>query len=141
MVKLVKKLFRKKEEDIAERAFNRIMSTEQISLIKKEWSKYPVNLDIQYCKSFDDIASFPRTSQKNNLTIGIISWEVRGIDVIIYTKHNVSGEHVLDTTIENLNREQLTQLGLLPIENKLICTCCNEFSTNINIESKCEDCL
>lgn len=141
MIDWVKRVFKKKGgNQITEDGFIRIMSSEQVSLIREEWSNYSVNLDIQFCNSFDHIDSFPRRGEKNDFIIGIIPWEKRNVDVIIYTKHTLSGEHVLNTTFENLTKEQIRELGLLPINNRTVCSYCNEFSTQINIDLKCQDC-
>jgi hypothetical protein len=141
MVTLMKKILTKKEIHQNQTEFNRVMYSKQIALIKEEWCIYPVNLDIKYCNSFEQIDSFPRSGQKDDFFIGVIPWAKRNVDVIIFTKHNFSGEIILDTTIENLTREQLAKLGLLPNANRTICSSCNEFSSHIYYDSKCEDCL
>ncbi|WP_209124368.1 hypothetical protein [Alkalihalobacillus sp. BA299] len=141
MVALMKNLLNYKGGSKIQNGFNRIMFSDQVAFIREEWSKYPVNLDIKFCNSFEHIDSFPRSCEKRDFIIGVIPWDKRNVDVIIYTKRGLSCEHILDKRFENLTREEIQQLGLLPNKNRTICTNCNEFSTQINIDAKCQDCI
>ncbi|WP_066412898.1 hypothetical protein [Sutcliffiella cohnii] len=139
MFDLIKNVFRNKT--IKPKPLFPLEIVNNVSFIKKMWNMYPVNLEVSFCDTYEKVERFPRNGEKKDLYIGIFPWASRGVDIVLVTKHQLTKEYVLDKTFDRLTQIEIREMGLLPNEEaNLVCKACMEFSTNVSIDSLCQDC-
>ncbi|MCT2537265.1 hypothetical protein NC661_14660 [Aquibacillus koreensis] len=129
-------LFKKKKEVIIPEDKWR----EQFSIIKNTWHA-EVSFTTYMFKDHNQLKSeFPRTAAKHELHIAVLPWSAEGVDIVAITKHENYLEHPLNCRFEELEEKDFEAMGLFP-KTTQHCKNCEEFTTFIDVDGNCKDCI
>lgn len=110
--------------------------------IRKKWEGTPAIIKTFVYNDFHTLKqNTPLTVGKNEIVIALTYWQANNSDILTITKGNLFFEYPLgNLRFTDLTDKELSALKLLP-QAQIYCNQCLEFSTSINSDGLCLDCL